>query len=364
MFTRLKKLILLGGTGVFLLFVSSSDSLAAGAWYPLEVDVWDPPFNSELKRKTEKYVPLEKAAKQWRICTSIPHLKDPYWAAVNFGLIDEAKRMNVALRLFEAGGYDHLDVQRKQIEECMASGADALIFSAISGDGLNDLIERYTKAGKVVIDLINGSTSTKVTARCGVDFWDTGLLAAEYIKALEKGTTKPVKVGWFPGPDGASWVSQGDNGFRAGLKGSSIEITATAKGDTGKATQGRLVEAALDKHPDLNYIVGTTVTANAAVDLIRRKGLSKTVKVLAYYYGPGVHRGIRRGSVVAAPTDLQALQARMSVDLAVRALEGKPFPKHIGPKVIVIDKKNIASFDASTSLPPRGFRPIFSVNDW
>ena len=341
-----------------------SGAQAAESWHPLKVDVWEPPFNSEMKRRTDSYVPLEKAEKPWRICTSIPHLKDPYWAAVNFGLIDEAKRLGIGLRLFEAGGYGNLDVQRKQIAECMASGADALIVSSISADGLNDLLEGYTSKGKVVIDMINGTSSTKITARCGVDFWDTGHLAAQYIRGLHEGSSAPVRVAWFPGPDGATWVSQGDKGFRQGIKGSSIEIVASAKGDTGRSTQGRLVEAALDKHKDLDYIIGTTVTANAAVDLLRRRGLKGKVKVLSYYYGPGVHKGIKRGNVVAAPTDLQALQARMSVDLAVRALEKKPYFRHIGPKVIVVDRKKIANFDASTSLPPRGFRPIFSINDW
>ena len=115
----------------------------AQSWHPLRVDVWEPRFNTEMKRRTDNYVPLEKAAKAWRICTSIPHLKDPYWAAVNFGLIDEAKRMGVGMRLFEAGGYGNLELQRKQIGECMASGADALIVSGISADGLNDLVEKY-----------------------------------------------------------------------------------------------------------------------------------------------------------------------------------------------------------------------------
>jgi len=344
--------------------LAAVDARAAEAWHPLKVDVWDPPFNTEMKRRTDSYVPLAKAGKAWRICVSIPHLKDPYWAAVNHGLIDEAKRLGVGLRLVEAGGYGNLDVQRKQITECMASGADALIVAGISADGLNDLVEKYADAGKVIIDMINGITSKKITARCGVDFWDTGNLAARTIVKLEAGSSTPARVAWFPGPDGAAWVSQGDKGFRAGIKGANIEIVASAKGDTGRATQGRLVEAALKEHADLNYIVGTTVTANAAVDLLRRKGLKGKVKVLAYYYGPGVHKGIRRGNVVAAPTDLQALQARMSVDLAVRALEGQPYFKHIGPKVIVVDRKKIAGFDASTSLPPRGFRPIFSVNDW
>jgi len=362
---RLGRWSSIGMTLAALIGISTASlGQAADVWHPLSVDVWEPPFNGELKRRTDTYVPLDKAGKPWRICTSIPHLKDPYWAAVNYGLIDEAKRLGVGLRLFEAGGYGHLEVQRKQIVECMASGADALIVSAISADGVNDLVAEYTKDGKVVIDMINGMSSTTITARCGVDFWDTGFLTGDYIRKLEEKAAGPVRVAWFPGPDGAAWVNQGDRGFRTAVKDSAIEIVTSARGDTGRSTQGKLVEAALEKHPDLDYVVGTTVTANAAIELMRRKGLKGKVKVLAYYYGPGVHRGIRRGTIIAAPTDLQALQARISVDLAVRALEGKTYLKHVAPKVVIVDRKTVRDFDTSTSLPPRGFRPIFSVNDW
>jgi len=350
--------------GVFVMAAMATESRAGDAWYPLEVDVWTPPFNSDLARATETYNALEKASKQWRICASIPHLKDPYWGAVNYALIDEAKRLRVGLRLVEAGGYGNLAVQREQIVQCMGSGADGLIISSISADGLNDLVGRYTGEGKPVIDMINGMASTRITARSGVDFFATGYAVADYIRKLHAGSSDPVRVAWFPGPEGAVWVNQGDKGFRKGIEGSSIQIITSARGDTGRATQGELVEKALDEHPDLDYIVGTTVTADAAVELLRRRSLTGKAKVLAYYYSPGVHRGIRRGNVVAAPTDLQAIQARISVDLAVRALEGKPFFKHVAPKVIVVDRKTIKSFDESTSLPPRGFRPIFSVNDW
>jgi len=348
------------------LAASNHDAAAASkkSWHPLEIDVWDPPFNKELKRKSGTYKALEKASRKWRICVSIPHLKDPYWAAVNYGLIDQAKQLGVSLRLVEAGGYGHLDVQRKQIEDCMASGADGLIVSGISAVGLNDLVARYYDGGKVVIDMINGLATDKVTARAGVDFWDTGFVAASYIVNLQKKTSKPARVAWFPGPEGAAWVGQGDKGFRAGIKGSNVELVATHFGDTGRAAQRKLIKEVLANNTKLDFIVGTTVSAVEAVDQLRKSGRNKEVKVLSYYYGPGVHKGIKRGSVVAAPTDLQALQARMSVDLAVRALEGKPYPKHIAPKVIMVDKSNFRSFDESTSLPPRGFRPIFSINDW
>ena len=75
---------------------------------------------------------------------SIPHLKDSYWQAVNFGLVDEAKRLGINLAIYQAGGYERLDVQRLQIEECLAEGfggkkVDGLILSAIDANGLNDM---------------------------------------------------------------------------------------------------------------------------------------------------------------------------------------------------------------------------------
>ena len=52
----------------------------------------------------------------------------------------------------------------------------------------------------------------------------------------------------------------------------------------------------------------------------------------------------------------------MSIDQAVRILEGKPYLKHVGPKIYVIDKSNINSFDYASSLAPADWKPIFTVN--
>mgnify|MGYP001820653899 CR=1 FL=1 len=96
---------------------------------------------------------------------------------------------------------------------------------------------------------------------------------------------------------------------------------------------------------------------------MRRRGLGSEIGVLSYYYGPGVHQGIKRGSIIAAPTDSQAIQARMAVDMMVRILEGKPHFKHVAPQVMVIDRSNQREWDASTTLAPRGFRAVFSVQE-
>lgn len=342
-------------------------------WYPVEVDVWEPPFNTQRQRVQRSYVPLQKAERRWNLCVSIPHLKDAYWLAVNFGLVDEARRLGVNLAIYEAGGYDRLEVQRKQIEECLEKGftdskADGLILSAISAEGLNDLIKATHAQGVPVLDLVNGINSPDITARAAVDYYDDAFQAGEYLKKFAAADKGEVTVAWFPGPEGAAWVAAGDRGFNAALAGSHIKIIATKKGDTGKAAQAKLIESVLDdpgkdaaNKPD--YIVGTTVSAEAAVSILRRRGLEQEIKVLSYYYGPGVHRGIKRGTIIAAPTDSQAIQARMAVDMMVRILEDKPYFKHASPRVRVIDRDNQADWDSSTTLAPRGFRAIFSVQE-
>ena len=63
-----------------------------------------------------------------------------------------------------------------------------------------------------------------------------------------------------------------------------------------------------------------------------------------------MHRGIRRGDITAAPSDLTVLQARIAVDVMVRILEKKEYFKHVAPRVQVVDGSNIRTWDSSTTL--------------
>jgi protein TorT len=338
-------------------------AMAEDLWYPAQIDVWSPPFNTGHQHALQQYMPPGHANRPWRICASIPHLKDDYWLAVNFGLVNEAKRLGVALNLYEAGGYGNLVTQQNQIAECVAQNkADALIIGAISADGLNSVIADYSANGMPVIDLINGINSDKITARVAADFYDMGFAAGQYLAAFQSGTPgKAATVAWFPGPAGAAWVEAGDRGFRAALNGSPLSVIEGGFGDTGIAAQTRLIEAVLDSHSDIDFIAGTAVSAEAAVQVLQRRKLEQRIKVIAYYFGPGIYRGIKRGAILAAPSDSQAVLARISVDQAVRALEKQKMIRHLGVTIKMIDLKSLSEFDLTSSIAPAGFRPIFSV---
>uniref|UniRef100_UPI0005D2D2D5 Monosaccharide ABC transporter substrate-binding protein, CUT2 family n=1 Tax=Bradyrhizobium sp. (strain BTAi1 / ATCC BAA-1182) TaxID=288000 RepID=UPI0005D2D2D5 len=329
-------------------------------WYPYDAAKIDPPFAADGKSSDVKYVPLEKASKPWKLCVSFPHMKDAYWLGVDYGVAEESKRLGVKMNLVEAGGYTELNKQISQIEDCVASGTDAVIIGAISADGLNKVIGEIAKKKIPVIDLVNGISSPDIAAKSLVSFYTMGAETGSYLAKKHPAGTPEVVVGWFPGPAGAGWVEAANKGFMDAVKGSAIKVLEPKYGDTGKEVQAKLVEDALQAAPNIRYVAGTAVTAEAAQGLIRERGLKGKVDLLAFYMTPGVYEGIKRGLIMAAPADSMVIQGRIAVDQAVRILEGKDYVKHVGPKIFVVDSANIATVPQANILPPDGFKPVFN----
>jgi protein TorT len=331
-------------------------------WWPFPVEDRDPPFNMEGKKIKKDYIPLDRAEKKWNLCVSFPHMKDAYWIAVDYGVVAESRRLGVKMQLVEAGGYTNLAKQISQIEDCVAQGAQAVIIGAISETGLNKLVEEIAGKKIPVIDVINGISSPRLAAKSLVSFAEMGYQAGDYLVKRHPKGAKPVRVAWFPGPPGAGWVVAGNKGFTEAVGRGAIEVVSTKYGDTGKEVQLKLVEDVLQAYPDIDYVVGTSPTTEAAAQALRDAGKADKIKVLAYYFTPGVYQDIKRGAVLAAPTDSAVIQGRIAVDQAVRILEGKPYTKHTGPAIYVIDTSNINTFHYESSLAPADFKPTFRVD--
>ena len=68
-------------------------------------------------------------------------MKDAYWLGVDYGVVEEAKRLGVEMQLVEAGGYTELDKQISADRELRRRAArNAVVIGAISLDGLNNLV--------------------------------------------------------------------------------------------------------------------------------------------------------------------------------------------------------------------------------
>ncbi|MGB8813400.1 MAG: TMAO reductase system periplasmic protein TorT [Paracoccaceae bacterium] len=346
--------VILSGLVAFLTTGASADT-----W---ELQVPTVAFDDESPTEAQLYQPLDRAQKPWRLCVIYPHLKDAYWLSVNYGMVEEARRLGVSFDLYEAGGYPNLARQTEQVETCGKRKMDALILGPVSYQGLTPTVLEIAKQ-MPVIAAVNDMDDAGVTAKSSVSWREMGAAAGlEIAKRHPKGSS-PVRLAWFPGPKGAGWVQFVERGFLEALAESSAEIVATRFGDTGLEQQVLLVEDVLDSVPEIDYLVGSGPMAEAAISVLRARGLSDKIGVVSTYVSHGVYRGIKRGRILAAPTDFAVLQGRLAVELAVRAIEGTLTIRHAGPRIVTLTPENIDSIGTEESLAPASFVPVFKVAD-
>ncbi|RWD98750.1 MAG: TMAO reductase system periplasmic protein TorT [Mesorhizobium sp.] len=337
-----------------LLCLSCSVSSAAD-WWPAKV------YNQgDGAQASFDYVPLDKAEKKWSLCVLFPHVKDSMWVAAAYGAVGEAKRLGVKLTLLQAGGYENLPKQISQFDDCVAAKSDAIITGAISEAGMAKKFEEGLAKKIPQIMLINPVADAPVTAKVSVDYPVLGNLAADYI--LKNYSGKQISVSAFPGPQGSGWAEGFYKGFEETLSGSTAKIVDTKWGDTGVAVQLKLVEDSLETYPDVSVLWGAPPAVEAAVGAVDNAGLGGKVDLVSSYENQAMLDLLRKGDVKAFPTLAPVLEARIAVDTAVRALEGKDFHKAVMIVPEMLSKDNVDKTNLDNVFAPRDWQPVYSVD--
>lgn len=353
---------------------SSEDLVAAvtaADWaVPVEIIDCDEP-GCEGERTQSVYTPLspDEIEGDWEICAVLPHVKDPYWVGIDENLVMEAERSKVSLQVYEAGGYTEIGAQLDQLSNCVANGADAVVVSAVTNEALNSKIDEITASGIPVIDAVNGVTSTNVDGRALFDYCTLGGNLGRHLAE----TGEEVKAVWFPGPAGVGSLEQLMSCFEEETKDSSnVEVLGVSYGDTGKDAQLSLVENALSAYPEMNYILGSATTVDAATGPLTERGLTEEVQTASYYFTPEVYSLLESGGATCSSAGNDLILGRIAVDMALRVLEGQPFNggDHIGMAANVIcgpaagdDFNNLDTLVKELNLPSEGFQPTFSVDN-
>jgi ABC-type sugar transport system substrate-binding protein len=175
------------------------------------------PAGSLQGPKYEKWT-RPKANKPYMIGVSFPHLKDPYWLAVDYGIVDEAQILGVGIELVAAQGYNDLTGQINQVEN-LANRADieGIILAAISYASQDQLVTDIVKnKKKPVIEVINDIQAPDIMAKALVSFYDMGYAAGQFV--AEDSGGQEVTVVFLPGPAGSGWAPDTVDGFKAAVE--------------------------------------------------------------------------------------------------------------------------------------------------
>ena len=336
-----------------LLIVSPLMNAADNAAWSLEQRE---PFGRTIQQSTARSLqPLHTANQAWRLCVLVPHLKDTYWTGINYGLVEQAKALNIELALFEAGSYYGLDKQLSQLDNCIQQDYDAIIIGSVSPNLLRDYGQPITKP---VVALVNRLSHEQVNTRIGVNWYQMGVNAAKHI--LQQ-SNKPIKIALLTGPDKLGGSDSVEQGLIDTLKDSPTTISAIHHADNNRNLYRDELEALLNNQtPD--YILGSAVAVEAGVSILRQYQLTDKVKLISSYLSPAVLRGIYRGKVEFSNDDQVVLQGKLAVDITVRELQGAKAFGDIGPKIQSLYPKHINNNVLETSLPPADYYPIYRVN--
>ncbi len=317
--------------------------------------------------RSERFVPAAPASRPWRVAFLFPHLKDPYWVGCNYGLVTEARRLGLAVDVFTADGYDDLIGQLRQMDAAIAARYDAIVLSPLSLMANNASIAKAKAAGIPVFEMANDSTSDDLALKVTTSLKGMGLDAMQWvIRDAQRRGLKAINIALLPGPADAGWVKGEVEGTLEAARKSPIPVNVVdiQYGDSDRIAQSRLA-AQLLAHSGaaLDYILGCTGCAPAAVLPVKEAGLTKRITIIAYDLTREIVGLIREGAIAAAADTKGVSQARVVTNAVVNHLEGrttKP-PHTILIKLGLVDRASLASYPFDTSAAPEGFTPVLSV---
>ncbi len=289
---------------------------------------------------------LQSAQQPWKLCVILPNLSDSYWSLVRYGIEQQARSLNLSLTLIEASGYDAVQQQADLIDKrCITTQQDALILAAVDHSALNGAVRKARSAGLAVIDLINGISTPEVSARVAVDYgdlaYDIGRYMAEFFP--------DGRVIWQPGPASSAWTGDANRGLLRALEGRSQNLVHSYHALPFVREQHEQLQRIVQQYR-FNRVVGTAVTAEAAVSLLDQ--MEPGTEIFSYYYNPKIHPLIGCGRIQAALYDYPALQGRVAVDQAVRILEHQPFDFHLATARLLLTRANLAQVMTVFDMPP------------
>lgn len=359
----------------WLMLIGSVMAHAQG-FAPVPVDVLQLPphlrgtVEQELLRgqvRHEVFTMAKPASRIWHIAYLFPHLNDPYWLGCAYGVINEARRLRVAVNIIPADGYDDLIGQLREMDELVASKKyDAIVLSPISLAGDNLAIRQARKAGIPVFELANDSTSQLLISKVTTSMNGMGVNATRWVIAdAQRRGLKAVTVALLPGPADAGWVQGEVQGTLQAIQNAPlpVHVVTIRYGDSERITQTQLAERVLAQYgPHLDYILGCTGCAPAAVLPIRKAHLETHIRVVAYDLTDEIAVMLRRGEIVAAGDTKGVSQARVVTDLVVDYLEKRRrrMPDTVLVDLGMVDKQNVGSYPMDMSIAPRNDTPVLS----
>lgn len=293
-------------------------------------------------------------AQEKEIAVMLPAAGDPYFKMKAFGYIDEGKKLGYTVNIYDAGGYGNLQKQVSQIEDVIQRKVAGIVLVPASSDGTVPVVEKAIAAGIPVVNDGIATKTDKITGFVGEpSYVMTELLAAYAVDKL--GGTGDVVL--LAGPSGLDLTQFRVDGFKDYIaKFPGMKVVAEKFGSTATAEALTTMQDFLQAQPNVKAIYAFNgPIAIGAVQALRAAGKQPgDVLVLTTDMEEETKRLIEEGWIQATVVSQPVTMARLAVQRAIEAAEGKAIPNESLTQASMITKSTVGNVDLSGQTVPVG----------
>ena len=276
-----------------------------------------------------------------------------FWKSVFAGARAAASEYNVNLNIVGPETEEDYETQNALIEDAVAQGAEALVFSAISYTENAPAVDAAAEAGVKIAVIDSDVDSQAVGVRIGTDNVEAGRMTAQAALAAREDRLVLGLINYDLGSRNGQEREQGlrEELARSDRVGEIYTLNVLAEvGDAREKTM-ELLRA----HPDINVVVGfNEPTAVGAAQAVDRLGLGGTVDVVGFDSNVETVDLMQTGVVSALIVQNPYAMGYLGVEAACDLLGGETFDPEalLDTATQIVTRENMFSLEGQKALFP------------
>jgi ribose transport system substrate-binding protein len=289
----------------------------------------------------------------------IKGLDNPFFVAMNDGLLEAARRRNVRLRPAAAAGLQDTAGQASALESLAADRAACYVVNPINQTNLIGALA-HIRAGTPIVNIDSPvgkkpaeAVGVKITAYIGTDNIAAGRLGADAMAALVHRGARVAVVAGIPGD-----VSSGDRtaGFKQGARGR-FDVAGTIAADFDRGRARLAAEALLQGDPKIKgFFAVNDEMALGVAQAVRAAGRRGDVAVIGVDGISQALAAVESGALSATVAQYPYTIGQLGVEACLAAVRGKSVPAKLDAPIQVVTKSNVARAQANFPKPVEPFQ--------
>lgn len=240
---------------------------------------------------------------------------------------------------------DSIPEQLSQLEDVITKRPSALVFMPVDYVAMVPGIEKVNKAGIPIVNVTDRLKAGNTVSFVGANDYSLGLLVAEALLNKLGGKGNVIII---EGVKGSITNTDRVRGFNDGIKKfPGVKLLASQPGNYQRLQALQVTENLLQSHPQIDGVLAANDAMGiGAIEAL--EGAGRKALVVSINGTKEAIDAIKAGKLLASSDYNGFIQGCLGVQIAVRHLAGKPVPKEIMLKPVVIDATNYQPYD----VPP------------